>query len=390
MDNQTELKIECIFKYLDLCLVLLYKEGENRFFNYLIKKENVLIKYYNTFKLLSLEKYSNHKNYKEISSFIYYILSLQNKDKNDKIKNYNESLELKINQINEYKFQGTSEFYDITFSIKNNKIDNEGYNKIVIFCFDNQTAKYYFQDIIDLNIISYNMNEYKLRVNKNIFFVPLKFIPTRLYSFDISNDDNSINFKEYEEITKYSWNIGFNEKNILLLSEEDNKIYNFIKENDKDENTFSININKHIELFNTKTNPIIKLEDYSPFAYEKNGKVLFVAENTKNYSCINRKKQGIIFPIKIPNVKIINISATQFECYAIGDDGNLYENIGINYINFIKIVPPENEILETENNNKFIQCSCGEGYLLCIYKNKNGKSHIYSKGRNDNYQCGIN
>ena len=99
MDNQTELKIECIFKYLDLCLVLLYKEGENRFFNYLIKKENVLIKYYNTFKLLSLEKYSNHKNYKEISAFIYYILSLQNKDKNDKIKNYNESLELKINQI---------------------------------------------------------------------------------------------------------------------------------------------------------------------------------------------------------------------------------------------------------------------------------------------------
>ena len=34
--------------------------------------------------------------------------------------------------------------------------------------------------------------------------------------------------------------------------------------------------------------------------------------------------------------------------------------------------------------------SCGEGYLLCIYKNKNGKSQIYSKGRNDNYQCGIN
>ena len=70
------------------------------------------------------------------------------------------------------------------------------------------------------------------------------------------------------------------------------------------------------------------------------------------------------------NIKIINISANNNEYYAIGNDGNLYENKN-NKVICIK--PPE-------NTKKFLQCTCGNGYVICLLENNNKKGIIYSKG----------
>ena len=56
------------------------------------------------------------------------------------------------------------------------------------------------------------------------------------------------------------------------------------------------------------------------------------------------------------HVKIVNISANNKECYAIGKDGNLYENKGNN---FKKILPPL-------NTKKFLQCALGDKYIICL------------------------
>ena len=36
-----------------------------------------------------------------------------------------------------------------------------------------------------------------------------------------------------------------------------------------------------------------------------------------------------------------------------------------------------------------MQCSCGDGYLICLVQTSEGKGIIYAKGNNNEYQCGI-
>ena len=42
-----------------------------------------------------------------------------------------------------------------------------------------------------------------------------------------------------------------------------------------------------------------------------------------------------------------------------------------------------------ENNKKFLQCTCGEGYVICLVENDKGKGVLYAKGENYDYQCGV-
>ena len=339
MSNQTASLIYFIFKYFDLYLLLFYRENFIQFYNIMINKENLLFKYYRDYKILSMQKNKEKNNCKETIAFNYYIIEKMSNP--DLIVN-NNTFEINANHINEYKLSNKNDIFDLT--LKN--IENANYNKIIIYCKDDETNKYYYQDIIDLNKIFLSDNNYKFRVNKDIYLIPQKNIDTFLYS--IENEK----FIKYEEIHKFIWNIGFDGNNYLLvLSEEDNLVYNFLEH----ENYYEFMINNKFEDNNIIKNKLIKFNEgennNSSFIYGENGDIFLIDENIYKYKWLQIKDKNINkYQISIPNIKIISISSNYNECYVVGSDGNLYENKGNT---FNKIIPPE-------NNKKFLQCSCGD------------------------------
>ena len=242
-----------------------------------------------------------------------------------------------INRINEYKFNNKSDLYDLAFkNIDNMNSNISTYNKLVILCSDEKRKNYYFQDIIDLGQLARFNNTHKLRVNKNIYLVPLKNINTFLYSFENSTNseirNNYSNITKYEEIPKYSWNIGYDGNKYLLHSEEDNQVYSFIEQdNSNDLIKVEFNLDKKIESINSKNNKIIDFidakEGFSSFAFTEKGDLLLLDDKNRNkYKWLNEKEQtNIEYPINFQNIKIINLSANYNVCYAIGQNGNLYK-----------------------------------------------------------------
>ena len=393
MTQQTSVLIEFIFKYFDLCLILFYKENQTKFFDYMINHENKLFKYYHDYKILTMEKNNINKDFEETAAFIYYLIEIiySNNILNNGEKYIDEILMITPNQFNEYKFKYKCDIYDIIFEKK----DNMNYNKIAIFSFDEKIKQLYFQDIVDFDDYFIYDNTYKLRTNKNILLIPLKNINTFLYSIENNiqslqeernNIINTLNtFTKYENVPKYSWNIGYDGNKYLLLSEADNQVYSFY-ESKKYSELIKLDciIDKRINIINKKDNKIIyffnSVENCSSFAVREKGEIHLLDENRKRYYWLNgRKKNEIEYPILINDVKLIYISANCNECYVIGNNGNLYEKKGSN---FKKIKPPENFCT-------FIQCVCGNGYVICLVKNNQGKGIIYAKGVNDKCQYGI-
>ena len=382
--------IEFIYKYFDILLILLYKQNQTRFFDYMTNKENLLFKHYYNHKILTMKNKNNMKDSKETTSFIYYII--EQISPSDKVikNNNNYKNEMVVNNINECKIKEKSKINNIT--LKKIKEDIYEYNKLVILCKDDKTKKYYFQDIIDLNELSIYDNKYKLMVNNDIYLIPLKKINSCLYYLKNSTktlikESNAENkqFPKLENIPKYSWNIGFDGNNYLLLSEEDNQIYNIIEQKNINKSIkYEYNINKKIQALNINDKKIIGFingtGNSSSFAHNDKGDIFLLDEQREKYKWLNNKeKERIDFPISIQNVKIINICANYYECYAIGDNGNLYRNYGQN---FKKVSLPE-------NTKKFLQCTCGDRYALFLAKNNNNKGVIYTKGSNTNSRLGI-
>ena len=411
--NNTDIKALYLFhyiiKYLDLCLILFLRENKNKYLEYLINSKNRLFNIYCDYKILTLEKYYKEKDYKEMAAFILYLVDSSqryNKEIN-KIKNKDAHFKMKIIKFNEYKFNVESPFYDVTIkNIGTNQNDIYNYNKLAIFCLDEKNKKYNFQDIIDFNSLRMNDNRYNLRIKNNMHLVPLKNISTCLYSFE--NKSNSLNsgfnninsnfnsdyknLSSYEEIPKYSWNIGYDGNKYLLLSKEDNQIYSFNEEEKYSQKIKAdFNVDMNLKNINKENNKIIdfigEISNGPSLLYAENNNI-FCLGNKYNYRWLSEnEKQNIEYPFNIPNIKILSISANYFDCYVISVNGDLYENKAIN-IGFmetrqwIKINLPE-------NCKKFLQCACGDGYLICLIQDNNGKGQIYVKGRNDAFQCGI-
>ena len=295
--------------------------------------------------------------------------------------------------MNKYEFKQQSDLYDITIKKSEEMTD---YNKIAIFCFNKNTKKFYLQDILNFNSHLIKDDTYNLRINKDIYLIPLKNINTYLYSIENTtqslnkeNNNNSNKLIKYEDIPKYSWNIGYDGSKYLLLSEEEGQVYYFFEQKNYSESIkLDFNIDKKIKNIygKNKDNKIIDFIDYgekcSSFAYTKSGQLYLLDANRARYKWLKEnEKTNIAQPLYIPDTEIINISASYNECYAIGKNGKLYyNNTGKN---FKKIDIPE-------NTDKFLQVACGNGYVICLVQNFNGKGVLYAQGYNDDFQCGIN
>ena len=371
MTKKTAFLIEFIFKYFDLCLILLYNEEQTKFFDYMINPENMLFKYYIYYKILTLEKNNKNKYYKNtIYPLIYYIIELSSNS----------------NKFKEYIIKSDSVIIDVTFQKPINLFDKMF--KIVILDFDDKNKKYYFQDIIDFNSHLVHGNNYKLKVKNKLYLVPLKNIDTKLYSIENStqiftkeNNNNLNKVTKYEDTPKYSWNLGYDGNKYLLLSEKDNKIYSFFEEKNYAKTIKgNFDVDEKLDIINNKYKIIDFIdgsENYSSFARTKDEKMLILEKNRNRYKWLSEKeKSDIEFPILIQKTKIKFISANDEYCYIIGKNGNLYQKQGEK----LKII---------EDSLKFLQCACGNGYVICLVKNSKGKGVIYSKGKNDEYQCGI-
>ena len=424
------MQIKYAFKYFDFCLLLFLRENKSDYFKYWIKSYDKTFEFYYTYKILSINKYYKKNDFKEIMALIYYyiyfIISKSNK------KNIN-NFKMKMNQFNEYKINTKEDiaYYNIKFNDFNANKNSNNYNKLAIFCEDkNDNKKLILQDIIDIReIIRNNNNNYKSILNKNVYFAPLKNIQTYLYSFEhktninsiINNDDEIIsmdkclkivneytNSKNINDIPKYSWNIGYNDNNIMLLSEENNLIYSF---NIKDQRNISSLVKTEFMLskkFNNigykereKNNKIIDfISDSfssSSFLLAENGEAFCINAKNKYYWLKDALKSKKEFPLKIPfipKLKIINIAANNNNCYIIDNNGNLYCYEGqkkyTNKKNNDIIIKNWRKISLPDNNKRFLQCAVGLDHLLCLVEDNDGKGKIYSKGGNYYNQCGLN
>jgi len=323
---------------------------------------------------------------------------------------------MKTNEINKYMIGNklnNNKTYNLIF--KNFSFD-KNVNKINIFCSESDNEqKYILQDIIDINDIKRQNKIYKLKVNKDIFLIPRKNIITSLYSFEhssnsfnnllnyyynIKNAFNYNNLIKIEKIPKYSWNIEFGLYKYLIQSEDDNKIYSFNAKNKELSKNSEFILDETINQINTETNKIISFikgpEKSPPFLYSEKGDIFSVDDTLYQYRWLeDKERRSNDYPLKIsiiPHIKIISLCATNNECYIIDKNGILYENackihkdnLSKDIINdkWKKIPVPDNKI------KKFIQCSCGDGFLLCLAENKKGKGIIYAKWNNNVFQCG--
>ena len=146
-------------------------------------------------------------------------------------------------------------------------------------------------------------------------------------------------------------------------------------------------LEKNIENFNDKDDILVRffegVDDCSSFARNKNECIYLLDKNRNKYKWLNNEiKENLNYPILIPGVKIVNISADYNSCYMIGEDRNLYEKNSNNINEIIKYFPPK-------NTKKFLNCICGFEYAICIAQNKEGKGILFAKGVNNEYQCGI-
>ena len=329
-------------------------------------------------------------------------------------KNKNNNFEMKNNQFNEYKFDDILDNYDLIFKnyTQNNNTNND-YNKLAIFCLDSN-KKYILQDIIDMNNIQKYNNIYNLRVNKNIYIVPLKYITTCLYCFSNKNKsyndmyyffNSNYSYSEYKnlskiiDIPKYSWNLGYGNYKFILLSEENNNIYSFDCEYENSPSikaTFSLE--KEMNITNNKIIDFIgdsQKNISTSFLYTQSREVFIVEKQIqlKKYKWLKRneikKKEYPLNLTIIPKLKIISLAATYFECYAIDINGYLYEKKKRDYLYNIDNSDEWEEVPLPSNTKKFLQCACGLGNLICLVEDNNGKNKIYAKGNNHAYQCGI-
>ena len=399
------LLIQYIYKYFDFCLLLFLRENVKDIFNYWINTNNKIFKYYKDYKILSFETNYKGKDSKEIISLIFYLV---NENKNIEM-NQNKIIKLntfKMNFFNKVEISNKSELYNL--ELNNLKIikNNNNYNKIALFCIENEiTKKYIFQDIIDLDMIEFYNYKYSLKVNKDIYFVPLNnSIDTNLYSFTHKNysiNEESIEYNnliKYESAPKYSWNIGFNGINYLLLSKEDNKIYNF-----SDEKETKFEPNNYINNWNSNLNYNNQIRDFiqnsynePSYLYMDNRQVFCINNNNYRYKWINQAPNDEGSPLKLKitsSIKIVSISATLDECYLIDELGKLRENKKYSdglYAYSSEMKNKWREVNLPSNSKRFLQCACGKDYLLCLVEDRNGKGKIYAKGSNECFQCGTN
>ena len=402
------LLFQYIFKYFDFCLFLYFKDEKSDILKYWIKSENKLFEFYANMKVLLMEKNYHKNDYKENISLIAFYSGLMNNYDKDNIIN-DKIFKMKINKINRYILNDT---YDLSFEIEKNEINKNNY-KICIFCLENDnTQNYICQDIINLKDMKRFNKEYKIRINKDIYLLPLENVMTSLYTFDHSSDTYK-NFTDYynvgntyeyskltkiEEIPKYSWNIGYGQYKFVLLSENDNKIYIFNCQNEEMSINSKYILDEKINEINTEENKIIDLiegpKDSPPFLYNDKGEIFSIDENNYKYMWLEEEeRESFIYPLKISSMpsktKIKYISANYNECYAIDYYGNLYQKTI--YKRQYEWQNPYWEPIGLEEDKKnFVECKCGDGYLLCLAKDKNGKCSIYAKGDNNVYQCGIN
>ena len=395
-----------LFKYFDFCLFLSFKEEKSDILKYWITSNNKIFEFYANMKVLLMERNYKKNDYKEIISLISLysgLINYYNKESiiNDKI------FKMRINEINKYILTDT---YDLSFSYESTELNENNY-KICIFCLESDKSQnYIFQDIINIKDIKRFSKKYIIRVNKDIYLLPLENAMTSLYTFDYSSSNtfnNLINYYnvenecEYSNLTKiekipiYSWNIGYGQNKFILLSEKDNKIYTFNSQKEVMSRNSEFILDEKINEINTKENKIIDFiegpKNSPPFLSNEKGEIFSIDENNYKYRWMEAKeRESFNYPLKISTFssesKIKCISANYNECYAIDYYGNLYKKTIYNNDDIRQI--PHWEKVEEEK--KFIQCKCGDGYLLCLVKEKNGKCSIYAKGENNVFQCGIN
>ena len=399
--------IQFIFKYFDFCLVLFLKENKKTLFEFWVKSKCKLFNFYCDYKILSIKKNYQKKDIKEMMSFIAYLTD--NTNDNKQIKNIKNKFEMKINKFNEFKIDNKNEFNDLTIKFKNLDENETYYYKIAVF-FKNNDNNYILHDIINLkDIRNYSDNSYILKTKQDVYFIPLKYISTFIYSFEHNpfynnNDIVYKNFKKNENVPKYCWNLGFHGNKFLLLSEENNQIYTNEKSNSSIEEKFIIEekINKFSSNQNEIKDEIIDFVNFDPefssFLLTKTGKIYCIEKETEKKNMLPwfllkyiYSKEYPLYMEIIPDIKIKYMSPTLSDCYIINFFGNLYGtsyqnlSVGINKlynISWVNIpLPP--------NNKKFLQCFSGPDHLLCLIENNTGKKKIYARGYNNVCQCGI-
>ena len=407
--------IEYTFKYFDFCLILYLKENKRDLFEFWSKSNNQLFNFFCNYSILSIDKNYDKNDFKEKFSLIGYLTKSINffyKENEKKEKINNLIFKMKLNEMNEYKIKDNDNF-NITI-----KFNNSNFNKLAVF-YKDENRNYFLQDIIDINDNKRkNIDTYLLMYNKCLIFVPLDKITTTLYSFSYSIK-NTYNrggglfsvrtiersqyifdkFKKIDDTPKYSWYLGYEgTNNFIILSEEKNQVYSF---NNSTENT-KFYLNKNIDIEKLRDNDKIidllsgSLKE-SSLILSENGNIFSIE---KNYSWLsNEEKNSKDFPLKItivPSIKIVSISANNYNSYAIDNNGNLYGIETHNYYSYYRQNNSNNGNINCwvnyplpPNSKRFLQCAAGYSHLLCLVEGNDGKGKIYSKGFNDYSQCGV-
>ena len=428
ISQKETLLIQISFKYLDFCLIFFFRENQQEYLEYWLKTKNLLFTFYCNYKLLSIEKYYEKNDYKEIFSLIAYICDSincfdnQNNTNNNK-NNNNKNFEMRFNELNKYIANIEEDDFITTFDIGDSYNIKEkdklkvNYKKLAVFCLDKNNKekeeKYILQDIIDINELKRRNISYKIKLNKEIYLVPLNDIPTYLYAFGYNyNHSLGINGslskfydtpKKCSGLPKYSWNISYGQNYCLSLDEENYKVYacgcgkgggfNSIP---RKEFTLETNINK---IDNNKENKIIDFatgNSNTSLLLNQNGEIFAIGSNQENFLRLNREKNSIKYPLKLSinlNIKVVSMSISDKNCYIINNLGELY-GVGDNSRSQI-IEDPDEEIERwtkiplPDGCRRFLQCTNGERYLICLVEDDKGKGRLYSRGYNTHNECGI-
>ena len=341
---------------------------------------------------------------------------------------------LNINNYNSNKTVITSFSFD---NLKLSDKNKNNYNKLAIFIYNREAKKYTLQDIINTsdnsdikrNLINYN----QLFKNEEIFLVPLNNVKTSLYAFG-NNFNHSLGIngklaKYYDKPTKCEglpnniWHVGYGNNYCLSLSEENNEIYacgchkgGGFNSTPRPIFTNDTRINNNID--NSEKNKYINFAtgncDSSLLLNEK-GELFGIGNNEKKIFGLNDKK--LKYPTKLglevyekknndnnnneinTNIekktigKIKSFYIGYDNCFILNEEGKLF---GLGNNSYFQISEEEIETYSQWKNiplpkdcKKFVDCSIGENYIICLIEDLKGNNKIYARGINNKSQCGI-
>ena len=416
--------LQYIFKFFDLCFLLLVKYNLTFSVDYWLQSNKEIFSFYLNYKTLYISKYINStNNVKEVMTMVAHNAKVLNYFISDKeiseiLSDSNKAEETKIQiakgAFAEIELKKEKENLSLVEFKRLNRNTPLNY-KLSTFAYSENDKKYYLQDIISSKDIS-NDNKYtqSYEAGTKLAFSANQNISTKIFAFGCNYSHalgiDGIIGKDYDEpqeckgLSSSTWDFNYGFFYAVALDEKTSEVYSCGSNcgaglKSRSIKTFS-NKNRINDTLKGNIEMIATGNCNASLILTKDGTIYAVGDkDTPIFK--DAEDQKIKIPMKIEQIplnrlvqeKITSITLNYKNAFAITSMGRGY-GLGDNLSN--QISPDDKETITEwtsiplpEKTKRFVKCAIGQQYMLFIIEDSTNKHLLYSIGYNSGSCCGV-